>query len=168
MEKELIKFEETNSSMPFIKVKHNNITFNLVIDTGCTISCIDNNILDLLLHRTTNECVEGLIFANGNTSDVVPIVELPITIGDQEYIEQFNAVDFKDMSQQVKDNFGITVRGLLGSEFLYKHSLILDFDKHLIRYTDGRQTSIDFGASEQPKTTKSKRRKSVKPVHSKN
>ena len=152
MEKELIKFEETNSSMPFIKVKHNNITFNLVIDTGCTISCIDNNILDLLVHKPTNECVGGVIFANGNTDDTIPIVEIPITIGDQNYIEQFNAVDFRAMANQVKDNFGITIRGLLGSEFLYKHSLILDFDKHLIRYTDGNQTSIDFGQSESTET----------------
>ena len=56
------------------------------------------------------------------------------------------------MYQQVKDSFGITVRGLLGSEFLYKNSLILDFDKHLIRYTDGNQTSIDFGQSESTET----------------
>ena len=152
MEKELIKFEETDSSIPFIKVKHNNIQFNLVIDTGCTISCIDNNILDLLLHNTTDKNVEGLIFANGDVNDTVPVVEIPITIGDKDYVEQFNAIDFREMSQQVKDSFGITVRGLLGSEFLYKNSLILDFDKHLIRYTDGRQTSIDFGPSESVET----------------
>ena len=152
MEKELIKFEETNSSIPFIKVKHNNIQFNLVIDTGCTISCIDNNVLDLLVHNITQESVEGVIFANGDTNDSIPIVEIPITIGDKEYIEQFNAVDFSAMSQQVKESFGITVRGLLGSEFLYKNSLILDFDKHLIRYTDGCQTSIDFGSSESVET----------------
>ena len=152
MEKELIKFEATETSLPFIKVKHNNITFNLVIDTGCTISCIDNNILDLLVHKPTNECVGGVIFANGNTDDTIPIVEIPITIGDQEYVEQFNAVDFREMANQVKNNFGITIRGLLGSEFLYKHSLILDFDKHLIRYTDGNQTSIDFGESKPTET----------------
>ena len=152
MEKELIKFEETNSSIPFIKVKHNNIQFNLVIDTGCTISCIDKNVLDLLIHNVTQESVEGIIFANGDTNDSIPIVEIPITIGDEEYVERFNAVDFSAMSQQVKNSFGITVRGLLGSEFLYKHSLILDFDKHLIRYTDGNQTSIDFGQSESTET----------------
>ena len=152
MEKELIKFEDSKTSIPFIKVKHNNITFNLVIDTGCTISCIDNNILDLLIHKTTNECVGGIIFANGDTNDTIPIVEIPITIGDQNYIEQFNAVDFRTMSQQIKDNYGLTIRGFLGSEFLYKHSLILDFDKHLIRYTDGNQTSIDFRQSESTET----------------
>ena len=152
MEKELIKFEDSKTSIPFIKVKHNNITFNLVVDTGCTMSCIDKNILDLLLHKTTNDYTDGLISAEGGNDDKVPIIEMPITIGDQNYIEQFNAVDFKDMAQQVKDSFGITIRGLLGSEFLYKHSLILDFDKHLIRYTDGNQTSIDFGQSEPTET----------------
>lgn len=152
MEKELIKFEKTESSIPFIKVKHNNITFNLVVDTGCTISCIDENILDLLVHKTTNDYTQGLISAEGGNDNNVPIVEMPITIGDQDYIEKFNVVDFREMSQQVKENFGLTIRGLLGSEFLYKHSLILDFDKHLIRYTDGNQTSIDFRESESTKT----------------
>ena len=152
MEKELIKFEDSKTSIPFIKVKHNNITFNLVIDTGCTVSCIDENILDLLLYKTTNNYTDGLISAEGCNDNKVPIVEMPITIGDQDYIEQFNVVDFKAMAQQVKDSFGLTIRGLLGSEFLYKHSLILDFDKHLIRYTDGNQTSIDFGQSESTET----------------
>ena len=153
MEKELIKFEKTESSIPFIKVKHNNITFNLVVDTGCTISCIDENILDLLVHKTTNDYTQGLISAEGGNDNNVPIVEMPITIGDQDYIEKFNVVDFREMSQQVKENFGLTIRGLLGSEFLYKHSLILDFDKHLIRYTNGNQTQIDFGESNDVTTT---------------
>ena len=147
MEKELIKFEETQTSIPFIKVKHNNISFNLVIDTGCTTSCIDKEVLDLLVHNVTNQATDGIIYADGSSDDKVQIVEIPITIGDQEYVEQFNAVNFRAMSQQVKDTFGVTIRGLLGSEFLYKHSLILDFDKHLIRYTNGNQTQIDFGES---------------------
>ena len=153
MEKELIKFEETQTSIPFIKVKHNNISFNLVIDTGCTTSCIDKEVLDLLVHNVTNQATDGIIYADGSSDDKVQIVEIPITIGDQEYVEQFNAVNFRAMSQQVKDTFGITIRGLLGSEFLYKHSLILDFDKHLIRYTNGNQTQIDFGESNDVTTT---------------
>ena len=153
MEKELIKFEETQTSIPFIKVKHNNISFNLVIDTGCTTSCIDKEVLDLLVHNVTNQATDGIIYADGSSDDKVQIVEIPITIGDQEYVEQFNAVNFRAMSQQVKDTFGITIRGLLGSEFLYKHSLILDFDKHLIRYTNGNQTQIDFGESNDITTT---------------
>lgn len=151
MEKELIKFEATNTSIPFIKVKHNNISFNLVIDTGCTTSCIDEEILDLLVHNTTNQATDGIIYADGSNDNKVQIVEIPITIGDQNYVEQFNAINFRAMSQQVKDAFGITVRGLLGSEFMYKHSLILDFDKHLIRYTNGNQTSLDFGTSDSTK-----------------
>ena len=153
MEKELIKFEETQTSIPFIKVKHNNISFNLVIDTGCTTSCIDKEVLDLLVHNVTNQATDGIIYADGSSDDKVQIVEIPITIGNQEYVEQFNAVNFRAMSQQVKDTFGITIRGLLGSEFLYKHSLILDFDKHLIRYTNGNQTQIDFGESNDVTTT---------------
>lgn len=148
MEKELIKFEDTDTSIPFIKVKHNNISFNLVVDTGCSTSCIDAEILDLLIHNTTNEFTDGIIYGDGSHDEKVQIVEIPITIGDTDYVEQFNAVNFRNMYQQVKDNFGITIRGLLGSEFLYKHKLILDFNKNLIRYTNGNQTLLDFGASD--------------------
>lgn len=153
MEKELIKFEAIEAPIPFIKVKHNNIAFNLIVDTGCTTSCIDKDILDLVVHNTTDQQTEGIIYGNGDIDEPVQIVEIPISIGDNDYVEQFNAINFRDVVNSVRDTFGITVRGMLGSEFLYKHSLILDFDKHLIRYTDGNQTSIDFGESESIKTT---------------
>ena len=101
MEKELIKFEATKTSLPFIKVKHNNISFNLVIDTGCTMSCIDSNILDLLIHNPTGKYMEDIIFADGSNNGTTPIVEIPITIGNKDYVEQFNSLDFKAMALQV-------------------------------------------------------------------
>lgn len=142
MEKTLIKFEKTDSSIPFIRVKHNNVSFNLIIDTGCTISCIDKNILELLVHENTDG-KSDVLYANGTSSEEVEIVNIPITIGDNTYNESFNAIDFSNMAKQVADTYGITIRGLLGSEFMYKHQLILDFEKHLIRYT-GNQTEIEF------------------------
>ena len=153
MEKQLIKFEETETSIPFIKVKHNNIEFNLIVDTGCTISCIDKDILDLLVHTPTGNQTPGLIYANGGNDEPVCTHMIPLNIGGIDFEEEFNAIDFGGMYRDVKDSFGITVRGLLGSEFMYRNHLILDFNNSIIRYTDGRQTTLDFGESEQPETT---------------
>ena len=69
MEKELIKFEETQTSIPFIKVKHNNISFNLVIDTGCTTSCIDKEVLDEEYFRF--HPFNGLITVKIKTKDLI-------------------------------------------------------------------------------------------------
>lgn len=142
MDKILTGLKKTETKIPYVTVKHNNIEFNFVIDSGCTISCIDENILDLLLHDDTGRKSEGIIFANGDGTEENKIVKISFNIGCVSFTEEFNAVDFYNMTKQVKDNFGITVRGLLGSEFLYRNKLILDFDKSLIKYANDNQLEL--------------------------
>lgn len=134
MEKELIKFEDAKTSIPFITVKHNNIEFKLLVDTGASISLIDNNVLDLILHTKTGDTTGGIIYANNDTEDDIPIVEIPISIGETNFKEKFNAVDLQNMTQQIKECYGITIRGLLGSEFMSKHQFIIDFKEKVIKY----------------------------------
>lgn len=144
MEKFISELKRTETNIPYVEVKHNNIKFNFIIDSGCTISCIDENVLDLLLHTDTGEKSDGVLFANGDESEQTKIIEMSFMIGNKEFVEKFNAVDFYNMTKQVKDNFGITVRGLLGSEFLYKNKLILDFDESTIKYKDNNQLELDL------------------------
>ena len=153
MEKELIKFKQFEAKMPFIEVIHNNIKINLLIDSGSEYSQIDSNILDLLLYEETNECIVGMVSATDDNDIKFPIIKLPIKIGDVEYKAEFSAMNMYHIYQHCKEKYGIPVRGFLGSDFLYNNSLILDFNKQLIKYTDGIQTSIDFEASECPEAT---------------
>ena len=144
MEKIITELKRTNTNIPYITVKHNNIEFNFVVDSGCTISCIDENILDLLVHTDTGETSDGVIFANGSDTGTTNIIRMSFNLRDKEFTEDFNAVDFYSMTKQVKDNFGITVRGLLGSEFLYKNKLILDFGDSIIKYRDNNQLELNL------------------------
>lgn len=134
MEKELIKFEDTKTSIPFITVKHNNIEFKLLVDTGASISLIDSNVLDLLLHTKTEDKTGGIIYANNDTEDNIPIVEIPINIGGVDFVEKFNAVNLQNMTQQIKENYDITIRGLLGSEFMCRNQFIIDFKEKVIKH----------------------------------
>lgn len=144
MDKILATLQKTDTKIPYVTVKHNNIEFNFIIDSGCTISCIDENVLDLLLHDNTGMKSDGIIFANGDGTEENNIIRLSFDLGNKTFTEQFNAVDFYNMTKQVKDNFGITVRGLLGSEFLYNNKLILDFDKSLIKYANDNQLELNL------------------------
>ena len=144
MEKIISELKRTKNNIPYVEVKHNNIKFNFIVDSGCTISCIDENVLDLLVHTNTGENSEGILFANGESSDAIQLVKLSFVINNKEFTETFNAVDFHDMTKQVKDNFGIVVRGLLGSEFLYNNKLILDFDESTIKYKDNNQLELEL------------------------
>jgi hypothetical protein len=144
MEKVITELKRTAANIPYITVKHNNVEFNFIVDSGCTISCIDENVLDLLVHTDTGELSDGVLFANGEGTKTNKIIKLSFKLNDKEFTETFNALDFYSMTKQVKDNFGITVRGLLGSEFLYKNKLILDFDESIIKYRDNNQLELNL------------------------
>ena len=144
MEKIISELKRTDTNIPYVTVKHNNIEFNLIIDSGCNISCIDENVLDLMLHTDTGKTSDGVLFANGDETEPNKIIKLSFELNNKEFTEIFNAVDFYNMTKQVKDNFGIVVRGLLGSEFLYKNKLILDFDNSVIKHKDNNQLELNL------------------------
>lgn len=144
MDKIISELKRTDSNIPYVEVENNGHKFNLIVDTGCTISCIDENILDFLRYTDNGETTEGVIFANGDSTDATKLVDINLTLNNKLFTESFNIVDFYKMSKQVRDNFGITVRGLLGSEFLYKNKLILDFEESIIKHKDNNQLLLDF------------------------
>lgn len=144
MEKIIAELKRTTTNIPYVTVQHNNIEFNFIVDSGCTIACIDENVLDLLVYTDTGEMSGGVLFANGDGTETNKMIRLSFKLSNIEFTERFNAVDFSKMAKQVKDNFGITVRGLLGSEFLYRNKLILDFDDSLIKHKDNNQLELNL------------------------
>lgn len=131
-----MNFDIKDGKVPFVKVKHNNIEFNLILDSGASMSCIDDNIVDLLIHDDTKKATGGTIFGcgEGENSNPAPIYNIPLTLGKSDFVEEFSSIDFSAMSKMIKETFGITVRGLLGNMFFQKHNMILDFNSNEIRY----------------------------------
>lgn len=152
--KELIfPWERCDTTIPIITVNHNNVSFNLMVDTGCNTSYIDESIVDLLLAKKTNKTLGGIVFGDGASEDETPIYDIQMALGDIKFTEEFAAINLASTVKEFKDAFGIRIRGMLGSDFLAKYGFILDFKNKNIRMINGnnRQAKLNFEPSEPTK-----------------
>lgn len=139
-----------NSELPIITVNHNNISFKLLIDTGCEHSLIDENIIELLVAHQVPSDIEGFVFGNGAESEGNDAYMMDLYLGKDKYTVTFQAVDFTKMCRDFKDAYGIMIRGTLGSDFLSEYRYVVDFSNKNIHRIDGNncQTKLDFESSE--------------------
>ena len=149
----IFPWEKCDTSIPIVAVSHNNITLNLMVDTGCNTSYIDESIIDLLLVNKTEHLLGGIVFGDGSTEQESPIYEIPLALGDFKFTEEFAAINLSSTVKEFQDAFGIKIRGMLGSDFLTKYGFMLDFKNKNIHIINGnnRQVKLDFESSESSK-----------------
>lgn len=118
-----------------------------MIDTGCESSLIDENIVELLLATPTTPTMEGgIIFGNGDSAQTPKAYVIPINMGDEDFPAVFHATDLSSALREFRNAYGIQLRGFLGSDFLNKYGMAVDFNNKSIYVVDGRnyQTKLDF------------------------
>lgn len=144
----------TNSELPIVTVNHNNISFKLLVDTGCEYSLIDENIIELLIAHQVPSNLEGLVYGNGAESECEEAYMIDLYLGETKYPITFQAVDFSKMCRDFQDAYGVRIRGTLGSDFLSEYGYVVDFTNKNIHRIDGSnyQTRLDFQSSELPET----------------
>lgn len=136
-----------HTNLPIITISHNNVSFKLLIDTGCESSLIDENIIELLLTTPTTPTMEGgVVFGNGESASVPNAYIIPIKIGDKHIDATFHAMDLSKTLKEFKESYGIQIRGFLGSDFLSQYGFAIDYYNKNIYIVDGRsyQTKLDF------------------------
>lgn len=152
MNKCLLNFEKLeNTTLPIVTLKHNNIKLKMLIDTGSDCTYIDESILDLLLTTPTEEPVGNIVFGSGGADGEHYVHIMPVEIGDAQLTLEVVPVDFHKTVIDFRNAFGVTIRGLLGSDFLSAYGFTLDMNAKVM-YINGntRQTSLDFGTPECP------------------
>lgn len=136
-----------HTNLPIITVTHNNVSFKLLIDTGCESSLIDENIVELLLTTPTTPTMDGgVIFGNGEAAEVPNAYIIPLEIGDEKLQAVFHAMDLSKTLKEFKESYGIQIRGFLGSDFFSKYGFAIDYNNKNIYVVDGGnyQTKLDF------------------------
>lgn len=126
---EIIELENDENLHPVIEAKINGNPIRLVIDTGASHTCIDKKEVKKLLKNkinVSNDIVMG-IGTKTLKNTIINIKEL--TIGDLE-INDYNVVVIKlSHINKMMEMLGIPpVNGLLGSDILYKHKAIINYE----------------------------------------
>ena len=124
------------TGFPIISFENNDKFINLLLDTGSNNSIINTNTLEDLIYTELpgNTAIYGL---NGEDQPG-GYIELPLKYKDKTYYMNCLSVDMERTFKKMKQHFGVTVHGILGTDFFDKYKYVLDFNE-MVAYSLHKQ-----------------------------
>lgn len=134
--KDAMSFREAMdlTSLPIVTFYQGDKKFNFLLDTGATLSVINQAVLESITHTTTDRV--GELFGVDGVKREVSYTSINLTYKNKEYTEEFQVLDMQEAIDQVKAESGVNMVGIIGSEFFRKYKYVLDFDE-LVAYSKG-------------------------------
>ena len=117
--------------LPIVTFNCNSKKLHFILDTGSNISYINEKVLKEIDAKELNVSSSTL----GVEGKDIETKHYSITIGyrDQEFVEEFGAIDLSAAFAAIEAESGIKIHGILGNKFFVKYKYILDF-KELTAY----------------------------------
>lgn len=131
---EVMSFRETMDlvGLPIVTFRNNNKKFNFLLDTGASTSVINKSVLPNIKYIDTK--MGGTVFGMEGNQVEAPLVYIELTYKERQYNDTFQCVDMTTAFDSVKQEYGVTIHGILSSQFFEKYKYILNF-KDLIAYS---------------------------------
>lgn len=119
------------AEVPIVTFLNNDIKLNFLLDTGSSWSIINESMLPVLVTEKL-DTVMNIVAADGNK---VPseFCKMKVNYKNQEFENDFAIKDLDEAFDVVKQESGVQIHGILGSDFFQKYKYVLDF-KELIAY----------------------------------
>lgn len=121
------------TGFPIVTFINNDRVFNFLLDTGSNVSLINGSVLNNLKYEENSSEVE-LYGLDGIERTGKSIISY-LTYEDVSYKAQFFVTDLTPTFHQIKQAHGVTLHGILGSDFFKAYKYVLDFNK-LIAYSE--------------------------------
>ena len=117
--------------LPIVTFLNKGIKLNFLLDTGSSQSIINESMLPSLDTKKSEDSMI-IVGVEGNkvSSD---LCTMKVGYKDQEFAHTFAIKDLDEAFGVVKQESGVQIHGILGSDFLQKYKYVLDF-KELIAY----------------------------------
>jgi hypothetical protein len=128
-----ISFMETFNltEMPIVTMFAGDSKINFLLDTGSTQSYISGAASDLITGKEAM-CNMQIISAQGSAKASCKVIDTVLTYKDKDFdIRLFVNSGLDTSFEDIKQKKGITLHGVIGSDFLDKYSYIIDFEKYL-------------------------------------
>lgn len=130
-----ISFRESLAltELPIITFYQNGKKINFVLDTGSTMSVVNEKSLKGLKH-TLNDSTSTAAGLDGKLKEGVKHVNITIEYKDKMYTEIFQVLNLTELLTMIKESTGVSIHGILGTSFMQKYKYVLDF-KEMIAYS---------------------------------
>lgn len=133
-------------NLPIVTVQHNDLRLNLLIDSGSDNNVIDQTVLTQIKYGKPTHIGATHLTGVGGTQ-TVEACSFSFQCGAETYTEDFLVTDFQMQFGMIEDCHGIQLHGMLGTEFMRKNNIVLDFS-NLVAYT---KPPIKKAVMEEPK-----------------
>ena len=128
-ESERISFKETFdlTDLPIVTFYQGNNKLHFLLDTGSTDCIIDSNLLDWIKHSPAEE--KSSLHGMDGINRIVGSCIITISYKDREFSHPFLMSDMKAAFNTIKEKTGVTLHGIIGSNFFNKYKYVLDFNE---------------------------------------
>jgi len=127
-DKKLISFQQSLdlTNLPVITAYTENLgKINLLIDTGASVCCINSKYHDSLSLINFNADVSTA----GNNVYVNNCTVLSLDIQGKKVVDTFILMDMEYQFNEIKNETGVTIHGIIGTSLMTKYKYIIDFNK---------------------------------------
>lgn len=116
-------------NLPVVTFENNGNKYNFIVDTGANDSIINESCEDIMVtpHNAKNT-VQGIM----GTEKKCHTVMIKLTYKNIEFESMFNVVNLQELFDTIKQDYGVTVHGILGTNFLDKYNYVIDFKDYII------------------------------------
>ena len=115
-------------NLPVITFTMNNIKLNFLVDSGSTNSLIDKSLQKELNISEFSGDVQGVYGVGGNTETSAGY-KVKVSYMEHAFEGIMFPVDLQTVFKKFKENTGVQLHGILGTDFLQRYKTVLDFDK---------------------------------------
>lgn len=126
-----ISFKESLDlvGIPVITFYQGNNKFNFILDSGASNCVINEYCLKDLQYENCKELSE--IFGYDGIKSVKNNVKIKIYFKNNIFESDFVAMDMREAFNSIKKDHGVTIHGILGSDFLSKYKYIMDYSDNI-------------------------------------
>lgn len=115
------------TGLPIIPIVIQNKTFNMILDTGSVMSYIDENVYNSLFKKQPNRKTKKVIGIAGEVGKK-HIENIEFECNGIQMSDSFLLNDFTETFGIIKKDTGVSIHGLLGSNFFDAHNYIIDYN----------------------------------------
>lgn len=121
------------TGLPIVTFTNNGKMLNMILDTGSNACIINSEILEGLEYDIISRHT-GVIGLSGDVNGEGIIVEIPVTYKDRTFEVQCYTNNMAEAVNSIKQQYGVTIHGILGTGFFTDYKYILDFNE-LVAYS---------------------------------
>jgi Retroviral aspartyl protease. len=133
-----VPFVDCNSGIPMIAVKVGGIDTNAIIDTGAESTLASEGMIELPGVSVVEEDLTADFTGIGDyKKNNISQLNVETTIGDQVFMVSGYEFDMSSVTEhfELYRNYNCTVALILGSDFLAKYDVVIDYEKRTVTMT---------------------------------